>query len=361
MTIRTGVLGAGIVAHNNHFPAVSRNPRTELTAIADVDGEAAAAAGDEYGARSYADSDEMLAEENLDWVHVATPVQTHYDLATTAIDAGAAVLLQKPATTTLEELENLATAAEAADVPISVVHNWLYYPVVRQVRRKVAGGDLGPIRAVETTFTGEGRPDETYRGSWVFDLPGGDFEEGIPHPIYLTLGIGGYPRDEDDVDVQARRAREYDRDVAYDGTTVQYVTDGGCLCSVTYLSGSAPNNEIRIYGEDRSVTVDISARSVEEHDDEEGPFHFVSERLTRNARTARSAIGGAATSLTMEAADRVEDRFDLHRARSVDGHYYLIDEAAKALERGTEPPMPIEQSRQTLQIVEAIRDAAPEE
>ncbi|NEU56568.1 Gfo/Idh/MocA family protein [Halorussus sp. MSC15.2] len=146
----------------------------------------------------------MFAAETLDWVHVATPVQSHFDLASAAVERGIPVTVQKPATTTREELDDLRDLAAEREVPVSVVHNWLFYPVVRDLRRRIAAGEFGEIRAVEATFSGEGRPDDTYRGEWVYDLPGGDVEEGMPHPLYLTLALGGVPRDAESVDVQTR-------------------------------------------------------------------------------------------------------------------------------------------------------------
>ena len=357
MTLRTAVVGAGIVSENNHLPAVSRNPRTELVAVCDVDEGAVREAVAEYGGRAYTDVEAMLDGERLDWVHVATPVQTHFELASAAVEAGVPTTVQKPATTTREELDDLRELAAAVRIPVSVVHNWLFYPVVRDLRRRIAAGEFGEIRAVETTFSGEGRPDDTYRGDWVYDLPGGDLEEGIAHPLYLTLGLGGPPRDEDAVDVQTRTVREYDG-FTYDGVSLQWTTDEAALCSVTVLSGSAPNDEIRVYGTDASARVDVQTNAVEVHDADEGPFHILAEQLARSVTIAESVVNGAFESVRAEVADRVEEELDYHREGSADGHYYILNEAAKALERGEQPPVPLAHSHWVLTLLEQIRDDA---
>ena len=356
MPLRTGVVGTGTVSRNNHLPAVARNPRTELVAVADADGDSAREAAFEYGARPYVDAESMLADEDLDWVHVATPVATHRELAGAAIEAGVPTTVQKPATVTLDELDELRSMADSGDVPVSVVHNWLYYPVMREARRRLRSGDLGRIRAVETTFAGEGPPDETYRGSWVFDLPGGEFEEGMPHPLYLTMAAGGPPRRLEDVTVDARRADEYDDDVAYDGLTLQYTADGGTLCSVTFLSGSSRNQVVRIHGEDGSLTVDLSSRTIREHAPDDGPYHFLNERLERNATDALTGVGGLVANLANRGKERLEEQFDRHLAESPDGHYALLDETAAALQRGSSLPTPLERSRWTVGIMERVRE-----
>ncbi|WP_254546546.1 Gfo/Idh/MocA family protein [Halomarina pelagica] len=360
MTLRTGVVGAGIVAENNHFPALSRNPRTTLVAICDTDVERAREAASEYGARAYDDAGSMLEEESLDWVHVATPVQTHFDLARLAVERGVPATVQKPATTSRAELEELADLAEACGVPVSVVHNWLYYPVMREVRRRVADGEIGPVRAVQTTVTGEGRPDETYRGSWVLDLPGGSLEEGMPHPLYLTLALGGPPRDESAVDVLTRSTDEYDHGIAYDGVQLQYVGRNDELCSVTFLAGSSRGTSVRVLGADGSIAVDFPSMTIDARDAEAGPYHFWNERFRRNVECARDAVEAGARNVRKYTRERVEEDLDVHLSESPDGHYYLFDRTARALEAGEAPPRGIEESRWTLALVERVREAATE-
>ncbi len=358
MALRTAVVGTGTVAHNNHFPAVARNPRTDLVAVCDADFERAREAGFEFGARPYDDAADMIDAEPLEWVHVATPVGTHRDLAGLAVEAGVPTTVQKPATRTLDELEELLALSEDLGVPVSVVHNWLYYPVVREVRRRVRAGEIGRIRAVETTFAGAGPPDETYRGDWVFDLPGGEFEEGMPHPLYLTAAFGGDPPRQADVDVRTRRAGDYDRDVAYDGLSLQYVAEGGALCSVTFLAGSARNQTVRIHGEDGELFVDLPSRTVRAYDPGAGPYHFFEERRKRNVEDLRADLGGLARNLAVRGKERIEDEFDVHLDGSPDGHYYLFDRAARALQRGEQPPVPLKRSRWTVGMMEQVREAA---
>ena len=356
MTLRTGVIGAGVVASNNHFSALARNPKTSLVAIADRDGDRARDAAEEFGAVPYTDAADLLDEEKLDWVHVATPVQSHLDIARDAIESDVPVLLQKPATTTLRELEELRDLAGDRDVPVSVVHNWLYYPVMREVRTRLDRGEVGKIRAVETTVTGEGAPDETYRGSWVFDLPGGALEEGMPHPLYLSLATGGYPRDEEAIDVASSKVGEYDHDISYDGITLEYVTSDGTLCSVTYLADGARGTSVRIHGTDGSLSVDFPSMTVDSRDAEEGPYHFWNERFRRNVRDGQAAGEGAVRNLLKYGREYVEERFDRHLGESPDGHYYLIDKGAEALQAGLQPPRDLEESYWTLVLMEAVRE-----
>ena len=62
-----------------------------------------------------------------------------------AIEAGKAVLCEKPITMTTDEAKKLVAAAERKGIVNGVQHNLRYYPVVQQIREMIAAGDLGDI------------------------------------------------------------------------------------------------------------------------------------------------------------------------------------------------------------------------
>ncbi|MFC7137867.1 Gfo/Idh/MocA family protein [Halobaculum litoreum] len=200
MTLRTAVIGGGTVSEV-HLSGLSKNPRTELVAICDLDEEIATSKAEKYGIKAYTDLDELLAAEDLDWVHVCTPVQTHLPVAKTVIDAGIPIQIEKPITETYEEFEELAAYAAERDVVVSEKHNHNFDPVVRQARKRMESGECGTIKGVEVIYTGCSKPDDPNRGPWNFELAGGEFEEGSPPAVHDAAGRrlppvrGGHPGD----------------------------------------------------------------------------------------------------------------------------------------------------------------------
>jgi len=85
-------------------------------------------------------------------VHICTPNVLHYPMAKAALEAGKAVLCEKPLTMTVAEARELVQLAQAKGVPNCVNHNLRYYPVVQQARQMVARGDLGEILIVQGTY-----------------------------------------------------------------------------------------------------------------------------------------------------------------------------------------------------------------
>ncbi|MEX2172969.1 MAG: Gfo/Idh/MocA family oxidoreductase [Pirellulaceae bacterium] len=109
--------------------------------------------------RAYTSIDELVqkekalpAERRIDFVSVATPNHTHFDIAKAAVEAGFNVICDKPMTFDLAQAEALAEAVDRAGVVFAVSHNYTGYPLVRQAREMILAGELGEINAIRSTY-----------------------------------------------------------------------------------------------------------------------------------------------------------------------------------------------------------------
>lgn len=107
--------------------------------------------------RSYGDWQEMLAaegqrEDKLDLVTIATPNDTHYEIAKAFLRSGFNVLCEKPMTMTVEEGEDIVRIAREAGRICAVNFGYTGYPLVRHMRAMVSRGDLGRVRLVVAEF-----------------------------------------------------------------------------------------------------------------------------------------------------------------------------------------------------------------
>ncbi|HZL89097.1 MAG TPA: Gfo/Idh/MocA family oxidoreductase [Pirellulaceae bacterium] len=94
----------------------------------------------------------LPADKRIDFVSVATPNHTHYDIAKAAVDAGFNVVCDKPMTFDLKQAEALAEAVDKAGVVFAVSHNYTGNPLVRQAREMIAAGELGEIQAIRSFY-----------------------------------------------------------------------------------------------------------------------------------------------------------------------------------------------------------------
>jgi len=129
-------------------PNLARNfdELAELAWLCDLSDEQRARMSSRYsGARLTADFDEMLADDSLEAVVVATPVVTHAELAKRALEAGKHVLVEKPPALTAGEVEDLVATAEAQERVLMPGHLLLYHPGVARLKELIRSGELGDV------------------------------------------------------------------------------------------------------------------------------------------------------------------------------------------------------------------------
>jgi predicted dehydrogenase len=97
------------------------------------------------GTRFTADFDELLADDTLDAVALATSVPTHHPLGMRALEAGKHLFVEKPLATSAAAARELADAAEARDLRLMVGHLLLFHPGLRMVAELVRSGELGRL------------------------------------------------------------------------------------------------------------------------------------------------------------------------------------------------------------------------
>jgi predicted dehydrogenase len=92
--------------------------------------------------------EEMLADETLEAVVIATPVPTHYELAKQALEAGKHVLVEKPPAMRAAEMDELVAVAGNRDLVLMPGHLLLYHPGVQKLKELIDGGALGEVLCV---------------------------------------------------------------------------------------------------------------------------------------------------------------------------------------------------------------------
>jgi predicted dehydrogenase len=92
--------------------------------------------------------DEVLADESVEAVVIATPVPTHYTLAKQALEAGKHVFVEKPPAMRAHEMEELVALSEQLDLVLMPGHLLLYHPGVRKLKQLVDSGQLGEVLCI---------------------------------------------------------------------------------------------------------------------------------------------------------------------------------------------------------------------
>lgn len=186
----TALIGFGYAGRTFHAPLIEATPGLSLTTIVSRRGDDVRAAFPE--ARVLADLDAALADPAIELIVIATPNALHAPMATRVLQAGKAVVIDKPFTVTVEEAEALVALSERSGTFLSVFHNRRWDGDFLAVRELIAGERLGRIARFESHFD-RFRPER--RDRWrERDTPGGGIWHDLgPHLIDQALVLFGRP------------------------------------------------------------------------------------------------------------------------------------------------------------------------
>ncbi len=147
---KTGIVGVGFIGVA-HIEALRRLGNIEVVAICDqfgVEEKASSLNVNHY----YTDYKEMIEKENLDFIHICTPNNTHYEIATYAINKHINVVLEKPMTVTVEEAKKLVLLAKTFNVVAAVnFHNRLY-PATAYMKHMIMSNDIGRVFSIQGVY-----------------------------------------------------------------------------------------------------------------------------------------------------------------------------------------------------------------
>lgn len=193
--MRAALIGAGQIARQ-HLACLGTLPGVEIAAVCDLSPGLAEATAERYGAKAFfTDHRAMLEKARPDVVHVTTPPTSHYRLSLDAIEAGAHVVVEKPATSTLAELEALAGKAGAAGRALVEDHNYVFNKAPQEILRRVRSGELGAVTHVEVLICldifGPGGFADPNAAHPALTLAGGAIADFLPHLASLAHAFVG--------------------------------------------------------------------------------------------------------------------------------------------------------------------------
>jgi predicted dehydrogenase len=211
----TAPLGVAVVGYGYWGPNLARNvterPELELVALCEPDETRAGAFSQRYpDVPVQAQLADVLANDEVEAVLVATPPQTHFPIVKQALEAGRHVLVEKPLATTSADARELVTLAETEGLVLMPGHTFVYSPAVNTVRDLIRDGVVGEVYFITSARMNLGKYQ---RDGVICDLAPHDlsillywleepvvqvaatarsiFQAGIPETAFLTLTFAG--------------------------------------------------------------------------------------------------------------------------------------------------------------------------
>jgi predicted dehydrogenase/nucleoside-diphosphate-sugar epimerase len=328
--MRVAIIGAG--NNSDYHIRFSRSyPGARIVALVDVDAARAAAVAQEHDIeRAFSSTADMLREVRPDVVHVVTPPTTHFAVVREVLESGSHVLVEKPLTLNAADARALYELAERHGVQLCPVHNHLFDPCMRRANELVTGGALGRVINVESYY-GLNTQIPAFREypqpnvlPWLYRLPGGVYQDFLPHALYPVLEYSGAPRA---LSVMHRPTGVLPQNLPDE---IRILIDGERAFGVVTVSFAAKPHLhfVRIYGTKGMVEVDINTMTTTTH--------------------AVSSLPKAAQKATYNIADSVQKarstvanvyRFATGRLKPYQGMMTLIHAFYDSIRSGESPPV----------------------
>ena len=182
--LKVGLLGAGRIGQV-HAEVVAAHEGTKLAAISDVYAPAAEELAAKYHAQVRS-SDEIIADDAINAVLIATSTDTHSDLIEAATQAGKAVMCEKPVDLSLERARACLKAVSATGRPVMIGFNRRFDPSFAAIRDSLAAGQIGKAELLSVTSFDPAPPPVEY-----IKVSGGMFRDMMIHDFDMTNFIMG--------------------------------------------------------------------------------------------------------------------------------------------------------------------------
>lgn len=169
--LRSAVIGCGLIS-KNHLKALGSLEYANCVAVCDIVREKAELAAKEYGVpKVYTDYKEMLADPEIDVIHICTPHFLHAQMAVDALQAGKHTLCEKPMALTKEDAERMIEARDKAQKQLGICFQNRYNEASVYMKKLLESGKLGKILGARGQVTWNRKPeyytDSPWRGRWA--------------------------------------------------------------------------------------------------------------------------------------------------------------------------------------------------
>ncbi len=247
---RIAVWGLGKHAINRILPAINKVNGLQLLGVCSRTESVVNECAQIMDCQSWTDPNEMLNEQKLDIVYLATPIGLHAEQGMRVLQAGKHLWCEKPFTCEIAKSEVLIRISRSKGLTVAEGFMYLHHAQFKDVQNRIQSGMLGHIKDINLRF---GFPF-LERPGFRFDssLCGGALWDVGSYTVSAALSLF---RDEsvtvDYVDISGRAGY----DVDFDGTVILGFS-GGAKALLSWHIGTSYRNEIDVWGEEGSLYSD---------------------------------------------------------------------------------------------------------
>jgi predicted dehydrogenase len=270
--IGIGIIGTGF-ARTTQLPGWRACEGARIVAVASGHRENAEAAAREFDIPFVAeDWREVVAREDVDLVSIVTPPVTHREMVLAALDAGKAVLCEKPMAMNAEETGEMRRRAREAKLLALVDHELRFLPARRLMHEMILSGEIGRVRHAKVLFRSDSRASAERPWNWWSDEGAGGGTLGAigSHAIdaltwllstsvaHVSATLTAHVRERTDATSAESKPVTTDDETSMllhfaDGAVTEGATG---VVSLSMVEAGKPEHRIEVFGSEGALMVD---------------------------------------------------------------------------------------------------------
>ena len=332
-----GVVGLGMGKH--HCRSVSEAKGARLVAVCDIDEERLNAMMEQHGCKGYTSYEEMLQDDEIDVVNVATPSGMHTQFGIQAADAKKHMIVENPADITTDRVDQLIGAVRDNGVKVGCIFQARLNPLNRKIKEAIDSGKLGKLIGVhghlpwyraQSYYQGE---HGSWKGTWDMDGGGSLMNQGV-HTVDLIQWLAG------GVQSVMGMFGVFGHEIeAEDQTVALFKFKNGALGTIYTTTCCYPGLDqlITIYGQNGSVLKDASkllSWNIQGENEKEEEAEMLAQFGAKKDKEAGISADPMAV--------------------SSDGHTVIIEDLVEAIQEDRDPMIGLESARHAVEIINAV-------
>lgn len=232
--IKWGIIGCGNVVENKSGPAFNTTKNSCIYAIMRRDIMKAKESAEKLGAKKWYDNiDDLLADDEINAIYIATPPGLHLEQAIKCCKAKKPTYIEKPFARNYEEAVQITKMFENAGVPLYIAHYRRALPKFIKIKEILQSGEIGTICEVDYRLNRKYNAEKIHN-TWIYNTElsgGGKFYDIAPHSIDIMVYLlGNFTKING---MAANNNKEYDVE---DIVVISFKTETGVLGTANYNS-----------------------------------------------------------------------------------------------------------------------------
>jgi predicted dehydrogenase len=256
-TLNWGLIGAGDIARKRIAPALRDLPSCNLVAVNRARAELAEEFAREFGAKKwFTDWEELLGDDEIEAVYIATPVFLHAAQTVTAAEAGKHVLCEKPMALSVADCDRMIAAGRANNVRLGIAYYRRFYPVVERAKELIKSGALGKITLAQVNAFEFFNPPPAHPRYWLLEREksgGGPMMDFGCHRLEVLTNLFGDVKELKSLVSNA----VFEREVEDTASVLLQFESGTCANLTVTHAAREPQDTLDIFGTEGSIHIPV--------------------------------------------------------------------------------------------------------